>query len=86
MIFLHNIFINAVILQVHFVGEEGIDTGGLSREFWRLLCEAIVKDYCIGMQGNLCSSEMFLLYRYVMNAIIVFHEMEYNCSRVKISN
>lgn len=37
---------------MHFVGEQGIDTGGLSREFWRLLCDNIVKDYCIGESGK----------------------------------
>ena len=35
-------------MQVHFVSEPGIDTGGPSREFWRLFAEGVVTSYCIG--------------------------------------
>lgn len=36
------------IIQVIFVGEEGEDTGGLRREFWRLFALQAVDQYCIG--------------------------------------
>ena len=39
--------------QVTFVGEEGIDTGGLSREFWRLLMEGFKQTYFVGCEGKL---------------------------------
>ena len=39
------------ISRVHFVGESGVDTGGLSREFWRLVVVDIVQQYCIGEPG-----------------------------------
>ena len=39
-----NIFYN----QVLFVFEPGIDTGGLSREFWRLSAKGVNNAYCIG--------------------------------------
>ena len=29
-----------------------MDTGGLSREFWRLLVNDIVNQYCIGEPGS----------------------------------
>lgn len=32
-------------IQVVFVGEEGVDTGGLTREFFRLICYAIGSRY-----------------------------------------
>lgn len=40
------------LLKVHFVGEEGIDTGGPSREFWRLFVKEVVDLYCIGEPGK----------------------------------
>ena len=36
-----------IIIQVHFVGEAGIDTGGPSREFWRLFASGVADKYCI---------------------------------------
>ena len=39
------------ISKVHFVGESGVDTGGLSRELWRLVVVDIVQQYCIGEPG-----------------------------------
>ena len=40
-------------LQVRFVGEPGVDTGGLSREFWFLLTKGIADHFCTGNHGNL---------------------------------
>jgi hypothetical protein len=37
--------------KVHFLGEEAVDTGGPSREFWRLFAEALVEQYCVGDEG-----------------------------------
>ena len=34
--------------HVVFIGEEGVDTGGLRQEFWRLFCAEIAEKYCIG--------------------------------------
>ena len=34
------------ISKVNFVGESGVDTGGLSRELWRLVVVDIVQQYC----------------------------------------
>lgn len=34
--------------QVCFVGEEAIDTGGPSQEYWRLLVEEVRNKYCCG--------------------------------------
>ena len=34
------------------MGEKGVDTGGPSREFWRLFCEGVVAQYCVGDPGN----------------------------------
>ena len=34
--------------QVHFVFEPAIDTGGCSREFWRLFAKGVNNIYCIG--------------------------------------
>lgn len=34
------------------MSEEGIDTGGPSREFWRLVCADVAKLYCIGEPGK----------------------------------
>ena len=31
-----------------FIGEEGEDTGGLRREFWRLFASEAAQQYCIG--------------------------------------
>ena len=36
-----------IIIQVHFVGEAGIDTGGPSREFWHLFASGVADKYCI---------------------------------------
>lgn len=36
------------LLNVHFAFESGIDTGGRSREFWRLFCISVVENYCTG--------------------------------------
>lgn len=33
------------------MSEQGVDTGGLSREFWRLFVKGVVQSYCIGDQG-----------------------------------
>ena len=38
------------ISKVHFVGESGVDTGGLNREFWRLLVVDIVHNIALGSQ------------------------------------
>lgn len=37
--------------QVQFVDEEAVDTGGPSREFWRLFGLGVMKQYCIGEEG-----------------------------------
>ena len=42
------IVIKVQTTQVHFVSESGIDTGGPSREFWRLFVEGVASSYCIG--------------------------------------
>ena len=39
------------ILQVVFIGEAGEDTGGLQREFWRLLVSFAAKKYFIGSES-----------------------------------
>ena len=33
------------------MSEQGVDTGGPSREFWRLLVEDIITSYCVGERG-----------------------------------
>ena len=33
------------------MAEEAIDTGGPTREFWRLLVEEVVKEYCVRDPG-----------------------------------
>ena len=35
-------------MQVQFVGEEAVDTGGPTREFWRLFIQEVVRHYCVG--------------------------------------
>ena len=40
-------------MKVSFVGEEAIDTGGPSREFWRLLVGDIENTYCCGEAAKL---------------------------------
>ncbi len=42
-----NINISIILSQVHFVGEEGVDTGGPSREFWRLFASGVSSSYCV---------------------------------------
>ena len=37
-------------VQVEFVGEEGVDTGGLRREFFRLLADSASQDLCWGQE------------------------------------
>ena len=34
------------------MSEQGVDTGGLTREFWRLFLNEVVKMYCIGDAGK----------------------------------
>ena len=34
------------------MSEQGIDTGGLSREFWCLFVKEVVDSYCIGEPGR----------------------------------
>ncbi len=34
-------------VQVSFVGEAGVDTGGPSREFWRLFSSGVAEVYCV---------------------------------------
>lgn len=41
-----------ISLKVSFVGEEAVDTGGPSREFWRILMYTIVGNYCCGDEGK----------------------------------
>ena len=50
----HTYYLSACIYipQIHFVGEEGVDTGGLSREFWRIFIAEVVNNYCIGEPGK----------------------------------
>ena len=45
--------LKTIVLQVSFVGEEGIDTGGPSREFWRLFMHDVERKYFIGSEGKL---------------------------------
>lgn len=40
------------MLQVCFVGEPAIDTGGPSREFWSLLVRTVSANLCIGVDGK----------------------------------
>ena len=53
------------------MGEEGIDTGGPSREFWRLFMHSIEKTYFIGSEGkrtlarNVPALEVFMKLTYV---------------------
>ena len=37
--------------QVQFVGKEAVDTGGPTREFWRLFIQEVVRHYCVGDSG-----------------------------------
>ena len=39
-------------MQVHFVTEEAVDTGGPSREFWRLFASEVVLQFCEGEAGK----------------------------------
>lgn len=60
-------------LRVHFIGEEGIDAGGVKKEFFQLLVtELLCPDYgllvCTQYRGNgaivrdkLCTNSTFLL-------------------------
>ena len=34
------------------MSEQGVDTGGLTREFWRLFLNEVVRTYCIGDPGK----------------------------------
>ncbi len=43
---------STLYIQVCFVGEPAIDTGGPTREFWRLLISAFQNSYCIGDEGR----------------------------------
>ena len=45
--------LKTIVLHVYFVGEEGIDTGGPSREFWRLFMHDVERKYFIGSEGKL---------------------------------
>ena len=49
------IIVICIVLQskVCFVGEEAVDTGGPSREFWRLIMHAIGTKYCYGEEGKM---------------------------------
>ena len=42
----------SLLLQTWFVGEVGCDTGGVTRELWRLLAQDIM-GLCDGVEGNL---------------------------------
>lgn len=39
-------------IQVCFVGESAVDTGGPAREFWRLLMVGLESDYCRSGEGG----------------------------------
>ena len=39
-------------MQICFVGEHAIDTGGPSREFWSLLVKCIDDNLCTGKERN----------------------------------
>ena len=39
-------------MKVCFVGEPAIDTGGPTREFWRLLTSGFQDMYCVGDEGK----------------------------------
>ncbi|XP_065917601.1 uncharacterized protein [Dysidea avara] len=41
------------LINVTFVGEPAVDTGGPSREFWYLLVKGIAAQYCRGIDGKL---------------------------------
>ena len=49
-----NINISIILSQVHFVGEEGVDTGGPSREFWRLFASGVSSSYCVSNDSGEC--------------------------------
>ena len=44
------------VMQVCFVGESGIDTGGPRREFFRLLVEEGSARYLVGTPGKMTSA------------------------------
>lgn len=46
------LFCIITIIQIYFVGEEAVDTGGPRREFWRLLLLEAQEKYCIGSEGE----------------------------------
>lgn len=60
--------------QVFFVGEPAIDTGGPTREFWRLLNIALQEHYFVGTEGkkifihNVPAIEVFILKEYCLCA------------------
>lgn len=57
-------------IKVCFVGEPAIDTGGPTREFWRLLNNGFQEKFCIGSEGkkvfdhNVPALEVCLLMKY----------------------
>ena len=53
----------SLLLQTWFVVEVGCDTGGVTRELWRLLAQDIM-GLCDGVEGTLCSDMILLRSRY----------------------
>ena len=45
--------ISLLFIKVSFVGEEAVDTGGPSREYWRIIMHDIKQKYCHGQDGKL---------------------------------
>ena len=60
------------------MGEEGIDTGGPSREFWRLFMHSVDKTYFVGNEGkqtlarNVPALEVNEVYVYVYIYIYIY--------------
>ena len=44
---------------MHFAGEDAIDTGGPSREFWRVFVREVCEEYFAGVDGKLTIFEKY---------------------------
>ena len=55
--------INCAYFNALFVGEEAVDAGGPSREYWQLIVQAVGSEYCCGMEGNMAIDRP---YRYMV--------------------
>ena len=53
------------IVQISFVDEDAIDTGGPRREYWRLLSENVQAQYCKGQKGKVVFEKIPQQFRYI---------------------